>query len=156
MKNLYEYIKFLGLKKPVNLRIITRKNRWADAEYEPEYSDKTGKLKEHKITIFFKNNTRDFDTLVAHELIHAWQEENKKSETRKPKHMGQRLLNMRAKWKNISDCVRFTFQAQIKNRNQGLQTKMNTFVCRPGAPILYLIILGRVKGFAIDFFNWDD
>lgn len=84
MKNLYEYIKFLGLKKPVNLRIITRKNRWADAEYEPEYSDKTGKLKEHKITIFFKNNTRDFDTLVAHELIHAWQEEHKKTETHGP------------------------------------------------------------------------
>ena len=81
MKSLYEYIKFLGLKKPVNLKIITRKNRWADAEYEPEYSEKTGKLKEHKITIFFKDNCRDFETLLAHELIHAWQEENKKSET---------------------------------------------------------------------------
>lgn len=81
MKTLYEYIKYLGLKKPVNLRIITRKNRWADAEYEPEYSDKTGKLKEHNITIYFKDNTRDFETLIAHELIHAWQEENKKAET---------------------------------------------------------------------------
>jgi len=81
MKSLYEYIKYLGLKKPVNLKIVTRKNRWADAEYEPEYSDKTGKLKEHKITIYFKENSRDFETLLAHELIHAWQEENKKSET---------------------------------------------------------------------------
>lgn len=81
MKNLYEYIKFLGLKKPVNLRIVTRKNRWADAEYEPEFSEKTGKLKEHKITIFLKDNSRDFETLLAHELIHAWQEENKKTET---------------------------------------------------------------------------
>ena len=84
MKNLYAYIKYLGLKKPVNLRIITRKNRFADAEYEPEYSDKTGKLKEHNITIYFKNNCRDFDTLVAHELIHAWQEENKKAEIHGP------------------------------------------------------------------------
>lgn len=81
MKSLYEYIKFLGLKKPVNLRIVTRKNRFADAEYEPEFSDKTGKLKEHKITIFLKDNSRDFETLLAHELIHAWQEENKKTET---------------------------------------------------------------------------
>lgn len=81
MKTLYKYIQYLGLKKPVNLKIITRKNRWADAEYEPEYSDKTGKLKQHNITIYFKDNSRDFETLVAHELIHAWQEENKKSET---------------------------------------------------------------------------
>lgn len=81
MKNLYEYIKFLGLKKPVNLRIITRKNKWADAEYEPDYSDKTGKLKQHLITVYYKDNTRDFETLIAHELIHAWQEENKAQET---------------------------------------------------------------------------
>jgi len=85
MKNLYEYIKFLGLKKPVNLRIITRKNKWADAEYEPEYSDKTGKLKEHLITVYYKDNTRDLDVLIAHELIHAWQEENKAHETHGPK-----------------------------------------------------------------------
>lgn len=84
MNNLYDYIKFLGLKKPVNLRIITRKNKWADAEYEPEYSDKTGKLKEHLITVFYKNNTRDLDVLIAHELIHAWQEENKYTETHGP------------------------------------------------------------------------
>lgn len=81
MKNLYDYINYLGLKKPVNLRIVTRKNRFADAEYEAEYSDKTGKLKEHLITVYYKNNSRDLDTLIAHELIHAWQEENKKQET---------------------------------------------------------------------------
>lgn len=81
MKTLYDYIKFLGLKKPVNLRIVTRKNRWADAEYEGEYSDKTGKLIGHNITIYFKDNSRDFETLIAHELIHAWQEEHKKTET---------------------------------------------------------------------------
>lgn len=80
MTNLYDFIKYLGLKKPVNLRIVTRKNRFADAEYEAEYSDKTGKLKEHQITIYYKNNCRDLDTLIAHELIHAWQEENKKTE----------------------------------------------------------------------------
>ena len=80
MKTLYQYIKFLGLKKPINLRIITKRNRSADAEYEPEYSDITGKLICHKITIYFKDNCRDFETLLAHELIHAWQEEHKKTE----------------------------------------------------------------------------
>lgn len=78
MKNFYEYIEFLKLKKPVNLRIVTRKNKSADAEYEAMYTD-SGRLKEHRITIY-KGHVRDFDTLVAHELIHAWQEEHKKQE----------------------------------------------------------------------------
>ena len=80
MKTLHAYIKFLGLKKRINLSIITKKNRWADAEYEPDYSDKTGRLIAHNITIYLKDNSRDFETLLAHELIHAWQEENKKLE----------------------------------------------------------------------------
>lgn len=84
MNNLYEYIKFLGLKRPVNLRIVTRKNRFADAEYEPEYSDRTGRVIEHHITVYYKNTTRDLDTLIAHELIHAWQEEHKKQEIHGP------------------------------------------------------------------------
>lgn len=79
MKNLYEYIKFLKLKKPVNLRIITRKNKFADAEYLPTYHD-SGRLKEHRIWIYLKDNSREFETLLAHELIHAWQEEHKKKE----------------------------------------------------------------------------
>lgn len=77
---LAEYIDFLKLKKRVNLHITTRKNKFADAYYEPKYSIKTGKLLEHNITIYLKNTSRDFETLLAHELIHAWQEENKKSE----------------------------------------------------------------------------
>jgi hypothetical protein len=36
----------------------------------------------------------------------------------------------------------------MQNEYQGLQTKMNTFVCKL-APILYYIIFGRVKGFPI-------
>ena len=84
MKNLFDYIKFLGLKKPVNIRIITKYYKHADAEYMPVYSDKTGKLKEHKLWIYLCNNTRDFNTLLAHELIHAWQEENKIEEIHGP------------------------------------------------------------------------
>lgn len=80
MKTLHDFIKFLKLKKPINLRIITKKNRFCDAEYEPEFWENTGRLKAHRITIFLKDNSRSFETLLAHELIHAWQEENKKTE----------------------------------------------------------------------------
>lgn len=75
-----QFIDYLGLKKPVTIRVLPKSNKWADAEYEAEYTEK-GKLLEHIITIYTKGLQRDFNTLVAHELIHAWQEENKKSET---------------------------------------------------------------------------
>jgi hypothetical protein len=77
------FIDYLKLKKPVTIRIIPRKNSECDAEYESEYSER-GKLCEHIITVYTKNPTRDFETLIAHELIHAWQEENKARETHGP------------------------------------------------------------------------
>ncbi len=80
MQNIHEYIKFLGLKKPVVLRVNTRKNKHYDGFYVARYSDKTGKLLEHKITIHIGGNARPFEVLLAHELIHAWQEENSKTE----------------------------------------------------------------------------
>lgn len=80
MQNLHEYIEFLGLKTPVIVRVNTRKNKHFDALYMPRYSDRTAKLLEHKITIHVGDNAREFDTLLAHELIHAWQEENGKAE----------------------------------------------------------------------------
>jgi hypothetical protein len=80
MQNLHEYIKFLGLTKPVVVRVKTRANKHYDGLYVGRYSDRTGKLLEHKITIHVTENSRPFDTLLAHELIHAWREENKKTE----------------------------------------------------------------------------
>ena len=80
MQNLNRYIEFLGLKKPVTITIKTRKGRDCDAFYFPDYSDRTGKLKGHKITIYTVDCGRDFETLLAHELIHAWQEEKNKAE----------------------------------------------------------------------------
>lgn len=76
MKTLFEYIKFLEIKKNINLKIITKKNRYAEAEYTPQYSA-SGRLLGHDIVVYLKDNTREFETLLAHELIHAWQEENK-------------------------------------------------------------------------------
>ena len=81
MQNLQDYITFLGLTKPVVVRVKTRKNKKDyDALYQARYSDKTAKLLEHCITIYTQNASRDFDTLLAHELIHAWQEEHGKHE----------------------------------------------------------------------------
>ena len=78
-----QFIDYLELKKPVTLRLIPKCGRDFDAEYEPEYNER-GKLCEHIITVYTKNSDRDFNTLIAHELIHAWQEENKKHETHGP------------------------------------------------------------------------
>ena len=78
-----QFIDYLELKKPVTIRILPKSNKWADAEYEAEYSEK-GKLLEHIITVYTKNAQRDFETLIAHELIHAWQEEKKLTETHGP------------------------------------------------------------------------
>jgi predicted SprT family Zn-dependent metalloprotease len=75
-----QYIEYLDLKMPIVLKVNTRANKTMDGFYVPKYSAKTGNLLEHRITIYTKNASRDFNTLVAHELIHAWQEENKKSE----------------------------------------------------------------------------
>jgi hypothetical protein len=80
MQTLNDFTKFLGLKKPVVVRINTRKNKHYDGLYLPHYSDKTGKLLEHRITIYTRESGRSFEVLLAHELIHAWQEENSKAE----------------------------------------------------------------------------
>lgn len=81
MKLLHDLIRALDIKLPVNLMINTRTNKTCDGFYLPDHSDRTGKLKGHRITIYVGNPSRDFETLLAHELIHAWQEENNKYET---------------------------------------------------------------------------
>ena len=78
-----QFIDYLDLKKPVTIRVLPKSNRLADADYEAEYSEK-GKLLGHIITIYTKGLQRDFETLIAHELIHAWQEEKKLTETHGP------------------------------------------------------------------------
>ena len=70
-------VEYLELQKPVELRVIAPANEAEfAAEYEPRFSDK-GKLKKHIIWVYlYRGETRLFETLVAHELIHAWQQEN--------------------------------------------------------------------------------
>jgi len=79
MENLAHYIQFLGLKSPVELTFKTKSNKHMDAVYLPKFSNR-GNLKAHKITVFLGNQdanaARNLDELIAHELIHAWQQEN--------------------------------------------------------------------------------
>lgn len=85
MKLLNALIKHLGLQKPVTVTIKTRYNPEAEALYNAHYSDRTGKLLGHKVVIYSHvDNTRDFDTLLAHELIHAKQEEMRLQEIHGP------------------------------------------------------------------------
>ena len=95
MQTLNRYCEFLELQKPVDLRIIQRFNKSADAYYEPIYSEK-GKLKRHKITIYTVDACRDFDTLLAHELVHAWQEEKgftKRAHGKQFRRMAHKIAN---------------------------------------------------------------
>ena len=84
MKLLNTLIQHLGLTLPVTVTIKTRKGKDCDALYLPHYSDRTAKLIGHKITIYTVDTTRDFDTLLAHELIHAKQEEMRIAEIHGP------------------------------------------------------------------------
>lgn len=75
----------LNLAVNVTFR-ISRRRYDACAEYLPEYSD-TGKLIEHQITLYAREiavDQRSLDVLIAHELIHAWQEENRIVENHGP------------------------------------------------------------------------
>ncbi len=80
MKALHQMIEYLGIRLPVEVSVRTRRRADCDAFYIGVYSDKTGLLKSHKIVVYTVDAHRDFDTLLAHELIHAWQEEHKKAE----------------------------------------------------------------------------
>ena len=68
----------LKLTVPVELRLCFRDSD-NDAEYIPRYNGR-GELKRHIIKLFIGNNHRDTETLIIHELIHAYQEENKITE----------------------------------------------------------------------------
>lgn len=79
MENLNDFVRFLGLKKPVHVTLKNRAGKDCDAYYLPRYND-AGKLVSHRITIFTVGNSRPLAVLLAHELIHAKQEELQKQE----------------------------------------------------------------------------
>lgn len=75
-----EIIDELAICKPVEIKLSTKSSKIAGL-YEPVYSDR-GRLLKHEITLWLNpDNNRSLRVLIAHELIHAWQEEKKKQDT---------------------------------------------------------------------------
>jgi hypothetical protein len=71
-------VEYLGLEKPYTIKLNSKGKKSASAEYRASYN-RGGELVSHQITIYLGNqdtDTRDIETLIAHELIHAYQEEN--------------------------------------------------------------------------------
>lgn len=68
----------LNLKLPVKF-VFEEKENDSAGYYIPLYSKK-GLLRKHKIFINMLDCGRSFESLIAHEMIHAWQEENRKKD----------------------------------------------------------------------------
>jgi Zn-dependent peptidase ImmA (M78 family) len=71
-------VEYLGLEKPYTIKLNSKGKKSASAEYRASYN-RGGELVSHQITIYLGNqdtDSRDIETLIAHELIHAFQEEH--------------------------------------------------------------------------------
>jgi len=70
-------VEYLGLEKPYTIKLNSKSKKSVSAEYIAKYN-RGDVLVSHQITIYLGNqrtDTRDIETLIAHELIHAYQEE---------------------------------------------------------------------------------
>lgn len=77
MEILGDVIKYLGLKKRIEIKIHSRSRDTVSAKYWGLYGDRSGKLVAHRIHVYgFVHADRSLETILAHELIHAWQEEH--------------------------------------------------------------------------------
>lgn len=73
------FAEVVGLGVPVEVALRYTVHKHNQAVYMPKYN-LDGVLKLHKIRIYMgdiEEGTRSLETLVVHEMIHAWQEENK-------------------------------------------------------------------------------
>ena len=71
-----DLVSMLKLKHPVNIMLVIKENEHYDGYYLAKHNDK-GKLCGHRIRIYLNEDTaRTLEATIAHELIHAWQEEN--------------------------------------------------------------------------------
>ena len=73
-----KFVEYLGLKSPYKIELVSKNNKKMTAGYWSLYKDGgKGELHCHVIKVYLGNKDyRDLETLIAHELIHAWQEEN--------------------------------------------------------------------------------
>lgn len=71
-----DIIHTLMLEKPVKIVFSKKPHGSWDACYTPRFN-RWGEVKQHHVKIYNNaDRARDVPTLIAHELIHAWQEEN--------------------------------------------------------------------------------
>lgn len=76
MEKIVDLIEFASLYAPVEIRITEKPSNYV-AEHEPVYKS-NGAIKKHVIWIYLPElvtDSRDFHTVIAHELIHAMQAE---------------------------------------------------------------------------------
>lgn len=78
--NIHRIVKFLELTKPFKIQITSKPNDNATAKYWGLYENGgKGNLHSHRIMVYAGNQKvkgeRSIETLIVHELIHAWQEE---------------------------------------------------------------------------------
>ena len=69
---------YFELQAPMEFRIKTRTKKSCSAKYNAML-DCGNNLVSHRITVYLgnlSNDTRTFDELIAHEFIHAYQQEN--------------------------------------------------------------------------------
>lgn len=87
--NLYILIRdclgYMALLRKFEIILKDKVKKTYTAKYEALYNDR-GELVKHLITVYvgnlFKNpGERNIETLIAHELVHAWQEETGAEDT---------------------------------------------------------------------------
>lgn len=81
--NIKKLSNFLELKCPIKIEIRSKTKKKMEAGYWGMYAE-DGELKYHLIHVYGFETNRPLETLIAHELIHAWQEENAVNEIHGP------------------------------------------------------------------------
>lgn len=80
MQNLItNVVRFLDIKKPYSIELKSRKGKLNNCAQWQGYVNSKKILVRHVIKIYLPmliKGERNIETLIIHELIHAWQEEN--------------------------------------------------------------------------------
>lgn len=93
-----EIAMYLGLEKPYDVKIRSHSKAGFAGAYWSKVT-KNNKLHSHLIHIYVNNldSPRGIEVLLAHEMIHAWQAENKKLIKNKKKDHGEEFVKMAKK-----------------------------------------------------------
>lgn len=94
-------VEFLEIKRPYRIELVSKPNKKYDGLYWAMYSDKH-KFLAHKIRVYINNGNRSTNSLIAHELVHVWQEEKGLTEYHGPQFKKMaRLIEAKFGLKNV-------------------------------------------------------